>query len=92
MLEAVFSVVRAAAVVMQWRGKHVSEAMNQHSTIEELLETVFSVVRAAAVVMQWRGKYVSGAMNQHSTIEELLETAFCTRSPPRGYQWDKFRV
>jgi hypothetical protein len=42
MLEAVFSVIRAAAVAMQRRGKHVSATMNQHSTIEELLETMLS--------------------------------------------------
>jgi hypothetical protein len=41
-LEALFSMVRAAAVSTQRRVKHVSTAMNQHSTIEELLETVCS--------------------------------------------------
>jgi hypothetical protein len=29
------------ATATQWCGKHVSAAMNQHATIEELLETVF---------------------------------------------------
>jgi hypothetical protein len=42
--EAVFSVVRDAAVLMQRPDKHVFAAMNQHSTIEELLETVFSTL------------------------------------------------
>jgi hypothetical protein len=36
MLEAVFSVVRAAAVA------YISVGINQHSTAEELLEMVFS--------------------------------------------------
>jgi hypothetical protein len=27
----------------QWHGKHVSAAMNNHATIEELLEVVFSI-------------------------------------------------
>jgi hypothetical protein len=36
------SVVRCAVVATQRRGKRISVAMNQHSTVEELLETVFS--------------------------------------------------
>jgi hypothetical protein len=40
-LEAVFSVVHAAAVALQRRGKHISAATNQHSTIEELMERCF---------------------------------------------------
>jgi hypothetical protein len=35
-------VVRAVAVATQQRDKHVSTAINQHSTKEELLEAVFS--------------------------------------------------
>jgi hypothetical protein len=35
LLKMLFSVVRAAAVATQLRGKHVSPAMNQRSTIEE---------------------------------------------------------
>jgi hypothetical protein len=31
------------ATATQWHGKHVSTAMNQKATIEELLEVVFSV-------------------------------------------------
>jgi hypothetical protein len=42
LLEAVFSVVHTATIARQWHGKHVSAAMIQHSTIEELLEMVFS--------------------------------------------------
>jgi hypothetical protein len=42
LLEAVFSVVHANTVARQWRGKHISAAIIQHSTIEELLEMVFS--------------------------------------------------
>jgi hypothetical protein len=32
-----------AAIARQRQGKHVSAAMNQHTTIEELLKVVFSV-------------------------------------------------
>jgi hypothetical protein len=32
----VFSVVRATAIAMQRRGKHISAAMNPHTTMEEL--------------------------------------------------------
>jgi hypothetical protein len=35
LLEAVFSVVHAAATAMQWCSKHVSAAMNQHSIIQQ---------------------------------------------------------
>jgi hypothetical protein len=35
LLEVVFSMDGAAAVATQRRGKHVSAAMNQHSTIEQ---------------------------------------------------------
>jgi hypothetical protein len=31
------------AIAKQWHGKHVSTAVNQHATIEELLEAVFSM-------------------------------------------------
>jgi hypothetical protein len=37
---AVFSVVHAALIVMQWCGKHISAAVNHHAIIEEV---VFSV-------------------------------------------------
>jgi hypothetical protein len=40
---AVFSVVRAARVAAQRCGKHISEAVNQDTTIQE---AVFSVVAA----------------------------------------------
>jgi predicted hydrolase (HD superfamily) len=42
LLEVVFSVVHSTAIAKQRRSKHVSSAMNQHSTIEEMLETVLS--------------------------------------------------
>lgn len=57
MLEAVFSVVRAAAVVYS-RGKHISAATNQHSTTEKLFEVAFPVVRSATVATQRCGKHM----------------------------------
>jgi DNA-binding MurR/RpiR family transcriptional regulator len=47
-----FSVVRAAAIARQRRGKHVSAAMNQHSTVEELSEMVLST-RPVPRSFQW---------------------------------------
>jgi hypothetical protein len=41
MLEAVFSVVRTAAVAMQRRGKHVSATMNRLSITEEFWKRCF---------------------------------------------------
>jgi hypothetical protein len=35
---------RYLAIARQRRGKHVSAAMNQHTTTEELLEAVLSVL------------------------------------------------
>jgi hypothetical protein len=48
----VFSVILAAAVLKQRRGKHVSAEMNQHSKIEELLETVI-YTRSVPRGYQW---------------------------------------
>jgi hypothetical protein len=42
LLDAVFSVIRVAAVVRQRYGNHVYAALDQHSTMEELLEALFS--------------------------------------------------
>jgi hypothetical protein len=38
-------------IARQWHGKHISTAMNQHTTIEELWEAVFSVSQSARLLL-----------------------------------------
>jgi hypothetical protein len=48
MLEAVFSVVRAAVGATQRRGRHVPAATNAEATMEEMSEAVISARSVAS--------------------------------------------
>jgi hypothetical protein len=43
MAESQNSGTKEAVIAKQWCGKHISAAVNQRATVEELLEAVFSV-------------------------------------------------
>jgi hypothetical protein len=46
-----------AAIAMQQHSEHVSAAMNQHTTTEELLEAVFSVWSMLRLIVRMNSQF-----------------------------------